>query len=321
MGFLIRATEYNSQEKTERDLDISNVTIPDLGSLSIWIDIDSNNQKKTKEYLESLGIDQELIDELFSRNPVELSTRSKTINFIIVNCYLEDGKFGTETVKCILGYRSLITIHDGEISFIDEVRKGYITDFHGAAKGPIFLVYEMWQHIIEDYFSVHISLQRRMKNVDDQLSEGTTDDIVKDAQKLHTDYLAFREIILPSRVVLNYLGHKGNLFISDNTKPFLFNMIEAFERLVQDITTERQILSDSVNFHVSLVSYKMDVHIKRLTAISLIFMPLTYIASIYGMNFEYMPEFAWRFGYHFFWAISAVVLIVSLFFVRRAKLL
>ena len=51
MGFLIRATEYNSQEKTERDLDISNVTIPDLGSLSIWIDIDSNNQKKTKEYL------------------------------------------------------------------------------------------------------------------------------------------------------------------------------------------------------------------------------------------------------------------------------
>lgn len=301
MSFSIRATEYNSDKKTERDLNALDVTIPEIGNLSVWVDINSNpdEPEKTKEYLKSLNVEQDLIEELFSKNPVELSSKTKTINFTIVNCYLENGKFDTETVKCILGYRSLITVHEGDISFIDEIRKGYITDFYGAAKGPIFLVYEMWQHIIEDYFSVHMSLQNRMKNVDDQLSEGTTDDIVKDAQELHTDYLAFREIILPSRVVLNYLGHKGNLFISDNTKPFLFNMIEAFERLVQDITTERQILSDSVNFHVSLVSYKMDIHIKRLTAISLIFMPLTYIASIYGMNFN-MPELTWRFGYGFF---------------------
>ena len=138
---------------------------------------------------------------------------------------------------------------------------------------------------------------------------------------LGADLLHFRKILLPARAVLTDLSTRRTLFISETTQSFLHNMVGTLEHVLQDLLVDRDILTESLNLHMSLVAHRTNEVMKRLTVVSVVFLPLTFLCGVYGMNFQNFPELQWPYGYAFFWLVVAAIVTVLLLLMRRAKLL
>ena len=138
---------------------------------------------------------------------------------------------------------------------------------------------------------------------------------------LGADLLHFRKILLPARAVLNDLAARRTLFLSEHTQSMLHNLVGTLEHVLQDLLVDRDILSESLNLYMSLVSHRTNEVMKRLTVVSVIFLPLTFLCGVYGMNFEILPELHWPRGYAFFWSVVVVIVIGLLALMRRAKLI
>ena len=132
--------------------------------------------------------------------------------------------------------------------------------------------------------------------------------------------LNFRKVVLPARGVLSDLATRRSLFLSETTQHLLGNLVSSAERVLQDLLVDRDILSESLNLYMSLVSHRTNQVMKRLTVVSVIFLPLTFLCGVYGMNFEHLPELKWQYGYPLFWFAVALIVGGIVWFSRRARL-
>ena len=98
-------------------------------------------------------------------------------------------------------------------------------------------------------------------------------------------------------------------------------MVGTIERVLQDVLVDRDILSGALNNYMSLVAHKTNRTMSRLTVVSIIFLPLTFLCGVYGMNFDVLPEKEWKYGYLAFWILVAAIVVVLLWLMRRKKVL
>jgi len=116
------------------------------------------------------------------------------------------------------------------------------------------------------------------------------DEIFKQVSALSRNILTFRKVLLASRELMHELASRRSPFISETTQPFLDLMAGTLERLGNDLATERDMLSETLNLYMGMTSHRTGHILKRLTMSSIIFLPLTFLCGVYGMNFQYMPE-------------------------------
>ena len=142
-----------------------------------------------------------------------------------------------------------------------------------------------------------------------------------DVSELGSDLLEFRKLLLPARSVLTELSSRRSKFISAETQPYLGNMVGSIETVLQDLLVDRDILSESLHLYMSMVGHRTNSVMRKLTVVSVIFLPLTFLVGVYGMNFERIPELQWEFGYLYFWLTALTVIIGGLAMMKRNDLL
>jgi len=128
-------------------------------------------------------------------------------------------------------------------------------------------------------------------------------------------------VLLPARAVLADLSVRRTLFLSERTQTLLGNLHSTIEHVLQDLLVDRDILSESLNLYMSLVSHRSNEVMKRLTGVTVVFLPLTFLCGVYGMNFDVLPELHWPRGYAFFWTLVASIVVLLLALMRRARLI
>jgi magnesium transporter len=234
---------------------------------------------------------------------------------------LQDVHFDLERVDVVIAEKFLMTIHCGAPVFMDGVRRSYRADFLRFAKSPSFLLYEIWDHLLENYLAVQNSFERRVESLQAQLIGDVDDRVFSQISELGADLLHFRKVLLPARTVLTDLSTRKSIFISEATQPFLGNMVGTVEHVLQELLVDRDILSESLNLYMSMVGHRTNKVMNRLTVVSVVFLPLTFLCGVYGMNFEVLPELKWEHGYALFWLTATVIVLTLLFVMRRMKLL
>jgi magnesium transporter len=202
-----------------------------------------------------------------------------------------------------------------------EVRRHYRSDFVRFATTPSFLLYELWDRLIDNYLSVHKAFEDRVEQVQRGLTGDVDEVIFQEASELSSDLLQLRKTLLPARAVLTELSTRKSAFVSEATQPFLGNMVGTIERVLQDVLVDRDILSDSLNNYMSMVAHRTNKVMGKLTVVSVIFMPLTFLCGVYGMNFEVLPELKLQWGYYGFWILTGVIVLGLIGFMRKIKLL
>lgn len=289
----------------------------------VWLDLDAQNPVEAKAMLKSFGIAEAAIDEALNGEPSTQHARyDDYLHLVVSGCREQEDNFVLERVDVFIGESFMVTLHGGPVVFLQAIRRDYKSDFLRFAKSPSFLVYELWDHLVDNYLSVQKLMEERVEQVQNELRADQVDDAVfSRMSELGADLLHFRKILLPARAVLTDLATRRSLFISEATQSFLANMAGRVEHVLQDLLVDREILSESLNLYMSLVSHRTNMVMKRLTVVSVVFLPLTFLVGVYGMNFEVMPELGWRYGYALFW-VAVITLVVSLVvLMRRAKLL
>ena len=290
----------------------------------VWIDVDATNPAEALRVFEKLKlVDPQTIDSALKGEPsTQCSRFDDYIHLVVSGCRQRGGKFDLERVDAVIAERFFLTLHKGPVAFLSGMRRDYRSDFLRFARSPSFLVYELWDHLIDNYLSVQKVMEERVEELQRELSSGTVDDSVfSRISELGSDLLHFRKVLLPARTVLTDLSSRRSLFVSEATQPFLANMVGTLEHVLQDLLVDRDILSESLNLYMSVVSHRTNAVMNRLTVVSVVFLPLTFLCGVYGMNFDILPELQWTRGYLFFWLAVVAIAAGLITFLRRARLL
>ena len=287
----------------------------------VWIDVDIAQADEARAVLGKLGLcAPEIIEDALSREPAtQIARYDDYIHLVLSGCRLSGHKFDLERVDAIMGESFLLTLHKGQPVFLEAVRRSYVKDFERFAKSPSFLLYELWDHLIENYLSVHKKFEERVEQVQARLIGDVDDAVFAEASELTSDLLHLRKVVLPARSVLTDLSTRKSPFVSEATQPFLNNMVGTIERVLQDVLVDRDILNGALNNYMSMVAHKTNAVMSRLTIVSFIFLPLTFLCGVYGMNFDILPEKGMRYGYLYFWIAVVTIAGGLLIFMKRKK--
>jgi magnesium transporter len=162
-------------------------------------------------------------------------------------------------------------------------------------------------------------LSHAVEDIQKRLLGDVGDEILIDVSELTRSLLDYRNAAVTARETIHELATRRSPYVSPSTQPFLDRQTVALERLAGDAATERTVLSETLALYMGIVSHRTNKVVNRLTVVSMVFLPLNFIAAVYGMNFEVMPELSWRYGYLAFWVVSSVVVATLLWNLRRRR--
>ncbi len=315
---------FHFEDKTERVLSLAQARAAMEAGHFVWLDVSVAAPEAAGRLLRSFGLlDEEVIEAALYKEPSTQHGRYEGyLHLVVSECHALDNGFELRRVDVVLAERMFLTIHKAPIAFLNALRKDYKSDFVRFAQTPSFLVYEVWDHLLDGYLRVQKLMEERVEQLQLELrSERVADSSFARISELGSDLLHFRKIVLPARTVLSDLAMRRSIFLSEVTRGFLANMVGTVEHVLQDLLVDRDILSEALNLHMSLVAHRTNQVMKKLTAVSIVFLPLSFLAGVYGTNFDHLPELHWRYGYLGFWCVALSVVLILLAVLRRARLL
>lgn len=243
--------------------------------------------------------------------------------FIIMRTIIPEGRATTEQLSMFFGHNFFITLQERPSAVMQEVVIRLNRRRKEVTLGADELAYEMLDALLDEYFPAFEAYGERLERIEDELIEGHIHNTLENIRTIKREILSMRKALWPMREVFSALIHDEYDVISDRVRLYLRDCNDHVFHLMDLAETYREITAEISDIYVSAVSARLNETMKVLTIISTIFMPLGFIASLYGMNFDTvspfnMPELKWRYGYLFaLGAMAATAGVLVLFFWRR----
>jgi magnesium transporter len=186
--------------------------------------------------------------------------------------------------------------------------------------GADYLAYAILDIIVDRLFILVDSLDEAINVIEDTLiTTEPTKEILLTIQRLKKELIHIRRYVSPIREVMTAILRSESELIREKTQIYLRDVSDHAIRIIESIESYKDILSSLMDIYISSVSNKMNEVMKVLTVFASIFIPLTFLAGIYGMNFEYMPELKWKFAYPFLWGVFIIVPALLLGYFKKKK--
>ena len=225
-----------------------------------------------------------------------------------------------QQVSLVLGSNFVISFQEKESGVFDPVRDRIRKDKGRLRKlGPDYLAYALIDCIVDGYFGFLEKLSEEIELLEDELVSDPKREILQKIHSLKREMIYVRKSVWPLREVVNGLERLETPLIKDTTDVFLRDVYDHTVQVIDSVETLRDVLSGMLETYLSSVSNRMNEVMKVLTIIATIFIPLTFIAGVYGMNFKFMPELEWRGGYFLVVGVMVAVGVVMVIFFRKKK--
>ncbi|MBN2808988.1 MAG: magnesium/cobalt transporter CorA [Deltaproteobacteria bacterium] len=231
-----------------------------------------------------------------------------------------EGKISSEQLSMILGRSFLITFQERPGDVFEPVRER-IRKSKGRIRGVgiDYLAYALLDTIVDNYIHIVERIGEQIEAVEDEILDNPTQKILTKINNYKREMNYLRKSIRPAREFILQLSRLDSDLIQTETIPFLKDLLDLATQTVEVIDTYREMLSDHLNIYNTGISNRLNEIMKVLTIFSAIFIPLTFIAGIYGTNFEHLPELHFRYAYFVFWGVLIVVALTMLHFFKRRK--
>lgn len=314
-------TAFDFKHKQETTLEPSALADGLDPALFYWIELEAADEPAISPLLSKLGVNPTAAGEFLGADREgRYDAYDDCLHFALTEGRMDsEGRIVSSHVDMLLGNAFLVMWHRHPVAFLDQVRRVYRDDFKRFAKTPGFLVYELCDHLIEGYRRISARFSDEIEKVQMNLFGAVNDEIFRSVSGLMADLLAFRRILLAARELLHQLSTRRTPFLQESTQTFLSAMAVTLERISGDIASEREALNEALNLYMGMVSHRTSRLINRLTVLSMIFLPLTFVCGVYGMNFDVMPELRWAGSYAMFWIACLVFVGISVWQMRRRR--
>lgn len=226
----------------------------------------------------------------------------------------------SEQVSLIIFKKYLFSFQEFEGDVFDDLRKRLQKNKSNIrSKGTDYLAYSLLDSIIDSYFDILENIGTTIDDVEDKLLSNPDKAIMPEIYNLKREMILLRNSVWPLREILGSLIKSDNSIVEDKTLMYLRDIYDHTIQVMDIIETYRDILSGMLDTYLSSISNKTNDVMKILTIFSTIFIPLTFLAGIYGMNFDYMPELRLKYGYILFWVITLITIIFMVNYFKKKK--
>jgi magnesium transporter len=301
----IQVIEFDFSNRRDRPIAVDQIVDAISKGLCCWLDIDISNYSQTAKVLEGLGVNSMVIEEALSNEVTgRHAIHEDCLHIYVTAPQLKARDLEFARVDMILGTQIIITLHRGHVEFLQRARLDYAHFFHQHALTLGFLLFEFWDKLIDHYRKSYLWLENEVENVQASIFTRQDETIYSRVSEITRDLLTLRRNVIADRESLQHLSIRKTEFVSETTQPYLAKMVGTLDRLGSDVAVEREILNDTLTLYLAIVTQRTNRVVNHLTVISVIFLPLTFLVGLYGMNFVNQPEVKWSFGYQYFWILS-----------------
>jgi magnesium transporter len=232
----------------------------------------------------------------------------------------KDNRIKARQVSFILSESFVITFSDRNKDYFH-----FIAERIASGRGNIrsmgadYLLYALLDVIIDNYFILLESFAEQLEKLENSLLNNPSSDTLKSIYGFKRDIIVLTRSIWPLRELIKKIERHEDSFVQKSTIVYIRDLYDHVIQVINTVESYREILSGMLDIYLSSISNKLNAVMKVLTIISTIFIPLTFIAGVYGMNFSFMPELKWKYGY--FAALSGMALISlgMIYYFKRKK--
>jgi magnesium transporter len=289
--------------------------------LTLWLDLTNPSEEDFHKLREEFGFHPLAIEDASRHHQRPKVDSYDSYYFVVFYCMEmnEQHRLGTTPLYLFIGSNYLVTVHQEPIQQIAETVRRWQSPDSPLQQDVGSLVYALLDAIVDDYFPVMDRLADRVEDLEEQIFGKFEDGTLEAIFQLKKDLLQIRRVVTPERDVLNVMLRRDIRVFDENDVTYLQDVYDHIIRVVDAIDTYRDLLSSSLDTFLSVQSNQLNQVVKALTITSIVLMSVAIVSGIYGMNFEYMPELRWRYGY--LWALSLMVTIAAglIGFFRRIR--
>lgn len=211
-----------------------------------------------------------------------------------------------EELDIFLGHNFIVSFHSLQSLEVEMVRQRIYSDKSILDKGSKFLFYQLMDKIVDEYFPNIYQIEDNLNELES--TKEAEDNLIGEVYVIRSQLLKLRRTVFPMRELLYRILNSERVIIPKEDRVYFMDIYDHLLKLSEMIESNREMTADIRDSYISINSNRMNEIMKTLTVMTSIFIPLTFIASIYGMNFEYMPELSYRWGY---FVVLTVMLMVG----------
>lgn len=254
------------------------------------------------------------------RPSIEVSDKYIMVMLKMPHYISETGKLELEQISIIIAKDHVVTFQEIEADFFDQIRKR-IRNKTGTIRNQKsdYLAYTIIDAIIDSYFLVIEKIGDITEELEDELMQNPTAETMQTIQTLKRRMISLRKSIWPAREIIDFLGRDSTTLISKNTRTYLRDVYNHVIQVMDTIEGLRDVIGGMLDTYLSSVSNRMNEVMKTLTIIAAIFIPITFIAGIYGTNFVYVPELQWEYSYFAMLTAMGIITGIMLMWFKRKK--
>lgn len=320
---LIDYDEVNFQEQEVKTVD---QCIPFRETTTVtWINVEGVHQVEVIEKLGScFGLHPLVLEDILNTDQrPKMEIYGDYVYIVLKMLYGSDPNrlVEAEQVSLILGSNFVISLQEGKEGDVFNPVRERIRNSKGLIRkmGSDYLVYSLIDTIVDHYFLILERLGESVELLEEELVVDPSTPTLQKIQKFKNEMIVVRRMVWPLREVVSALGRRESPLIQETTEIYLRDVYDHIVQVIDTIEVYREMLSGMLDIYLSSISNRLNSVMKVLTIIATIFMPLTFIAGIYGMNFKYMPELEWRWGYPAVWLLVVVIGLLMLVFFKRKR--
>lgn len=289
-----------------------------------WINIDGIHRSDILGKLgECFGLHPLIVEDIMNtdqRPKIEDFEDYSYIALKMLEFSGRDGEVISEQVSLVLGPNFVLSFLEKEVDIFRVIRDRIRTNKGRIRKmGADYLAYCLLDAIVDNYFIIMETLGEKIESLEDELVSNPTPVTLRAIYKLKMNTILLRRSVWPFREVIGGLERGESSLILESTRIYYKDIHDHTLHIIDTLETFREMVAGMLEIYLSSISNRLNAVIKVLTMIATIFMPLTFIAGIYGMNFKYMPELEWRWGYPVILLIMSAMGIAMMYYFKKKK--
>ncbi len=321
----ITVFEYGPDGAADRTVkSAKDCVIPKDGNAIRWINVDGLHDVQWMETLgASFDIHPLILEDILNTGQRPKLEEAPGYLFLVLRMLRFEeaaGSIQSEQVSMILGPNYVLSFQEAPGDVFDAVRDRIRTG-RGRIRnmGTDYLVYALMDAVVDGYFGILEKLGERVEVLEQEVIGMPDEKTLQKIYALKRALIYLRKSVWPLREVVGGLVRSESERITDATSPYFRDVYDHTIQVIDTVETLRDMVSGLLDIYLSSISNRMNSVMKVLTIIATIFIPLTFIAGVYGMNFEWMPELSWKWAYPAVWGVMGAVFVGMLIYFKKKK--
>lgn len=283
----------------------------------VWIRLKNPDPSETKYVLSNLFESHPLMVE----DCIKLNQRPKMDRYknnIFISFFAIDNQYNPLEIALVVGPNYVVSIYKDDIPVLESLYEEF-KSIEGKMKYPAQILYHIMDRCVDEYAQIIDHVEDKVEQWEEAVHQNPYAQISHEVFHLKRTTHVLRRIFIEERTVLGTLTHQQFPYSAPEADIYFVDIFDHISRVMDSIDMFRDSLMGLLEMQISMKSDRMNEIMKTLTILSTIFLPLTFVVGLYGMNFKDIPEYNWDFGYPYVWGLMIVLVIAMIFFFKKKK--